>query len=73
VIGLHPFGQAKAVITRQMAEKYEIDLRKSYGYANSFSDVPFLDTVGHAIAVNPDNRLARHAEQHGWEITNFAR
>ena len=73
VIGLHPFGQAKAVITRQIAEQYEIDLSQSYGYANSFSDVPFLDTVGHAIAVNPDNRLARHAQQRGWEIADFAK
>ena len=73
VIGLHPFGQAKAVITQQIAKKYGIDLKKSYGYANSFSDVPFLDTVGHAVAVNPDNRLARHAEKRGWEIANFAR
>ena len=73
VIGLHPFGQAKAVITQQIAKKYGIDLKKSYGYANSFSDVPFLDTVGHAVAVNPDNRLARHAEKRGWEKANFAR
>ncbi len=73
VIGLHPFGQAKAVITRQIADQYGIDLSESYGYANSFSDVPFLDTVGHAIAVDPDNRLARHAEKSGWEITTFAK
>jgi HAD superfamily hydrolase (TIGR01490 family) len=73
VNGLHPFGESKAVITRRISQQYEINLKESYGYANSFSDVPFLNTVGHAVAVNPDNRLARYAKQHGWEITNFKR
>ena len=59
--GLHAYGEAKAVITRQIADQFEIDLTESYGYANSFSDIPFLNSVGHAIAVNPDNRLAKHA------------
>ena len=71
VSGLHPLGEAKAVITRQIAEQYEIDLDKSYGYGNSFSDVSFLHTVGQAIAVNPDSRLTRHAKQQGWEIASF--
>ena len=71
--GLHAYGEAKAVITRQIADQFEIDLTESYGYANSFSDVPFLNSVGHAIAVNPDNRLAKHAKQHGWRIISFQR
>lgn len=73
VSGLHPFGEAKALITRQIADQHEIDLSESYGYANSFSDVPFLNTVGYPIAVNPDSQLSQYAKEHNWEIMSFTR
>ncbi|MBD3181592.1 HAD-IB family hydrolase [Candidatus Poribacteria bacterium] len=69
--GVHPFGESKALIAKKIAQEYEINLEESYGYGNSFSDVPFLNTVGHAIAVNPDNRLTRYARQNNWRIMNF--
>lgn len=68
VDGIHPFGPAKADIVRQMADRYGIDLNRSYGYANSFSDVPFLNAVGYAVAVNPDRRLTKYARQHNWKV-----
>ena len=71
VSGLYPFGEAKALIARQIADQHEISLSESYGYANSFSDVPFLNTVGHPIAVNPDSRLSQHAKEHNWKIVSF--
>jgi len=41
---------------------------QSYAYADSYSDIPVLEQVGHPVAVYPDPRLAAHAQNLGWEI-----
>jgi phosphoserine phosphatase len=44
----------------------------SYFYSDSYDDVPLLERVGTAIAVNPDARLRRKARASGWAITHWA-
>jgi HAD superfamily hydrolase (TIGR01490 family) len=41
---------------------------QSYGYADSYTDLPLLERVGHAVAVYPDDELTTHARREGWEI-----
>ena len=41
---------------------------ESYAYADSYTDLPLLERVGHAVAVYPDDELAAHARSRGWEI-----
>jgi len=41
---------------------------QSYAYADSFTDLPLLERVGHPVAVYPDSQLAAHAQTRGWEI-----
>ena len=41
---------------------------QSYAYADSFTDLPLLERVGHPVAVYPDSQLAAHAQAQGWEI-----
>lgn len=41
---------------------------KSYAYADSITDLPLLEHVGHPVAVHPDPELSVHATRHGWEI-----
>ena len=36
------------------------------------SDVPMMNVVGHAVAVNPDAQLAELARQKGWPVVVFA-
>jgi HAD superfamily hydrolase (TIGR01490 family) len=45
-----------------------IVLPESYAYADSYTDLPLLERVGHAVAVYPDDELAAHARSRGWEI-----
>ena len=45
-----------------------ISWSESYAYADSYTDLPLLEQVGHPVAVYPDNRLAVHAHDRGWEI-----
>jgi HAD superfamily hydrolase (TIGR01490 family) len=69
---LHPcYGQHKAEAVRELAAREGIDLAASTGYSDSASDLAFLETVGHPIAINPDRRLRRIAESREWPILRF--
>ena len=35
-------------------------------YSDSITDLPILSAAGMPVVVNPDPRLKRHAERHGW-------
>jgi phosphoserine phosphatase len=47
-------------------------LDASYAYADSLTDVPVLELVGHPVAVYPDEGLAALAWQKGWPILGVA-
>jgi len=46
----------------------EIYWPESYAYADSYTDLPLLEKVGHPVAVYPDKRLSAYAISRGWEI-----
>ena len=66
-------GEGKANAVRELAAAEGIDLAASTAYSDSYSDVPFLETVGHPVAANPDRKLQRIARQRGWPVVDFAR
>ena len=49
------------------------DLAASTAYSDSHTDLPFLEAVGHPIAVNPDRALRRIAVERGWPVLEFGR
>ena len=61
-------GEAKAAAVVALAEKHDIDLSESYAYSDSINDLPLMELVGHAIAVNPDAELKRAARAMGWPV-----
>jgi len=66
-------GQGKADAVRELAAAEGIELVASTAYSDSYSDVPFLETVGHPVAANPDRRLRQIARERGWPVVDFAR
>ena len=64
-------GEAKADAVRELAAREGIDLAASTAYSDSHSDLPFLETVGSPVAVNPDARLRKVATERGWQILRF--
>lgn len=64
------YGVQKAEAVREWAAKANVDLLESYAYSDHFSDLAFLRTVGHPVAVNPDLRLRLHARRMGWPVLN---
>ncbi len=41
---------------------------ESFAYADSHTDLPLLERVGHPVTVYPDPRLAAYARAGGWEV-----
>jgi len=66
------FGQHKVALAEAWAERHGVDLAASSFYSDSYNDLPMLERVGTAIAVNPDARLRRHAERRGWAIQHWS-
>jgi HAD superfamily hydrolase (TIGR01490 family) len=64
-------GEAKADAVRELAGRERIDLAASFAYSDSHSDLPFLEVVGHPVAVNPDRELRRVARDRGWPVLAF--
>ena len=71
--GEFTYREGKAARIRELAAAEAIDLRASYAYSDSESDLPMLRLVGHPVAVNPDAELERVATDEGWEILRFER
>jgi len=67
------YGEGKREIIEGLATERGYDLRLSYSYSDSASDLPMLELVGHPVAVNPDGPLAAVARQRGWPVVEFAR
>ena len=65
-------GEGKAAAVHELAAAEDIDLGASTAYSDSYSDVPFLETVGHPVAANPDRKLRRIARERGWPVVDFA-
>jgi len=46
----------------------DVEWSSSYAYADSYTDLPLLERVGHPVAAYPDSRLAAVALEREWEI-----
>jgi len=62
------WGAGKAHWAHRFAAERDVDLRRSYFYTDSITDLPMLRLVGNPRPVNPDRLLRRHAQRHGWPI-----
>jgi HAD superfamily hydrolase (TIGR01490 family) len=67
------YAKGKVAAIRAIAAREGYDLALSYAYSDSMSDLPMLESVGHPVAVNPDNALADAAHDRGWPIVIFSR
>lgn len=65
-------GESRAAWMRSYAAEHGIDMTKSFAYADSHSDLPLLEAVGHPVAVRPDVPLYRHARRHHWTVVDWA-
>lgn len=71
LVGSPLHGPAKADALRAVAAREGLDLARCAAYSDSANDLPMLNAVGYPCAVNPDRRLAQHAQRHGWVTEDF--
>jgi HAD superfamily hydrolase (TIGR01490 family) len=71
-ISRYAFGEEKAVAVRALAAERGYDLAGSYAYSDSATDIPMLESVGHAYAVNADRALRKAAAEHDWPLLTFS-
>ncbi|SDT03604.1 HAD-IB family hydrolase [Actinopolymorpha singaporensis] len=64
-------GEARAAWLKRYATQRDLDLSKSYAYADSHSDLPMLRVVGRPVAVSPDVHLWREARKGRWPVEEW--
>jgi HAD superfamily hydrolase (TIGR01490 family) len=72
-IEYYAYAEEKARAIEELAAAMGYDLASSYGYSDSVTDVPMLEAVGHAHAVNPDKELRKVAAERGWPVLVFTK
>jgi alcohol-forming fatty acyl-CoA reductase len=66
-----PTGEQRALILADYAQSLNLSLEESVAYADSASDLPMLEAVGHPVAVNPEAKLATIARKRGWHVEQW--
>lgn len=64
-------GEARAEWLRHYADEEGLDLKASWAYGDSHSDLPLLEAVGSPVAVNPDTNLYRVARRRRWPVERW--
>ncbi|MUM17626.1 HAD-IB family hydrolase [Mycobacterium sp. CBMA271] len=62
------WGRNKATAVKRFCESNDVDLQRSYFYADGEEDVDLMTLVGAPCPVNPRGRLAVMAAEHGWPV-----
>lgn len=66
--GVYPFGAEKLDALFAVIKPEEVDWPNSWAMADRYWDLPVLELAGHPVAVHPDARLRRYAQQKGWDV-----
>lgn len=72
--GLPSFREGKVTRVEQWLAEHGLGFEgfdRSYFYSDSLNDLPLLARVSHPVAVNPDPKLARHAQAQGWPVLSL--
>jgi HAD superfamily hydrolase (TIGR01490 family) len=69
--GRYCFGREKLLRAERYCAQRGFRPNQAWYYADSVSDIPLLEQVGHPVCVNPGKNLHRLARQCGWEIREW--
>ncbi len=65
------FGPGKVTAAESLAERFGVDLEKSYFYSDSYDDIQLLERVGNPRPLNPGTKLLAVAENRSWPVRRF--
>jgi HAD superfamily hydrolase (TIGR01490 family) len=70
-VGEPCFQQGKVKLLQQWLQDAKETMENSWFYSDSHNDLPLLNMVDHAVAVDPDEKLKTHARKAGWPIISL--
>jgi HAD superfamily hydrolase (TIGR01490 family) len=65
------YGPGKVARSRSLAERLGFRVEEATFYSDSYTDLPLLEAVRTAVAVNPDLRLSGVARRRGWRVEQW--
>ncbi len=65
------FREGKRAAVEAIAERWDLDLARSWLYSDSAADVPLFEAVGNSVVVNPKAPFRAVAEKRGWEVVEW--
>lgn len=68
IVGTHPYHHGKVKALEEYLSGRKVNFALSYGFGDSWADMPLLSMFGNPIAVNPGRFMKRKARRRGWEI-----
>lgn len=73
ISGVPCFQRGKVTRFRSWLETQTMtpDISAAFFYSDSYNDVPLLETVGNPVAVDPDPRLAKLAQEKNWRVISL--
>jgi HAD superfamily hydrolase (TIGR01490 family) len=66
-----PYAEGKKILAQRYAERKGVSLEDCWFYSDSLADIPLLEAVGHAVAVNPQRAVRRIAAEKGWPVLSW--
>jgi HAD superfamily hydrolase (TIGR01490 family) len=71
IAGTPCFHEGKVVRLQEWLRKEKMTLEGSFFYSDSHNDLPLMEIVDTAIAVDPDEKLAEIAKLRGWKVISL--
>lgn len=69
--GIPCFQEGKVRLLEDWLKNSSETMENSWFYSDSHNDLPLLNLVDNPVAVDPDEKLKAHAEQHDWSIISL--
>ncbi len=70
-VGVPSYREGKVKRLKEWINNLDEPLEESWFYSDSHNDIPLLDFVDHAIAVDADKELRKKADEQGWPIISL--
>lgn len=70
-IGTPCFQGGKVIRLHEWLKEKNVNLDDAYFYSDSINDLPLLEQVPHPVAVDPDERLQKIAQERGWNVISL--
>lgn len=69
--GIPCFQEGKVKLLEEWLKTSTETMENSSFYSDSYNDLPLLKLVDNPVAVDPDEKLRKYAEQHKWSIISL--